>query len=611
MAQKTSLVTASLRVLATSDLHMHIAPHDYFSDQPSSRYGLALVAGLLARARDGHPNTLLFDNGDFLQGSPLGDFVQENGIIPNPMIAAMNSLGYDAANIGNHEFSAGIAPLIAALAGARFPCLSANSLDTATMAPLFATHALLDRKVTADDGSVQDIRVGVIGVLPPQTAVWDAQVLNGQVCMTDMVAAVERLLPDLRDNGAELVIVLAHCGIGTAPALPLAESAALAIATLPGVDALVMGHVHQPFPGPVSETDAAIDPVAGTLFGKPAVMPGCFGSHLGVIDLDLLRSGKGWQVAGHRAQVLPVSEATATSAPPPCPDPGVLAVIDGVHRATRNWARRPIATCTRALHSYFALITDSLPQQVVAKAQAAHVQACLAGTRHEGLPVLAATAPFRAGGRAGPENYSVVPPGPFRVRNAADLYMHPNTVMALEITGEQLAHWLRLSSRIFRRVTGGQKDTPLIDSGVPSFMFDTVHGVTYEIDLSTDWQAPGTSRIRNLRHDGRPVRPDDRFVLATNSYRGSGSGGFATGLKDQVCLADTRLNRDVLIDYLTETAQLPEPDPPNWSFTPLPETSVLFETSPRALAHLAEVGHLRPEPLSVTPSGFLQLRLWL
>lgn len=611
MAKGAAAVTASLRVLATSDLHMHIAPHDYFSDQPCTRYGLALVAGLLTRARQNHPNTLLLDNGDFLQGSPLGDFVQENRITPHPMIAAMNSLGYDAANIGNHEFSGGMAPLAAALEAARFPCISANSLDAASMAPLFATHALLDRRLKADDGSEQPIRIGVIGVLPPQTVIWDAQVLNGRVCMTDMVESVARLLPALRRNGADLVIVLAHCGIGTAPSLPLAESAGLAIAALPGVDALVMGHVHQPFPGPVAEKDAAIDPVAGTLFGKPAVMPGFFGSHLGVIDLDLHRSAAGWQVAGHRAQVTPVCTPGTKAGDAPCPDAGVLAVIDSVHRATRNWARRPVATCRRPFHSYFSLITDTLPQQVVNKAQAAYVRRRLAGTRHAGLPVLAATAPFRAGGRAGPENYSFVPKGPFRIRNAADLYMHPNTVMAFTITGNQLAAWLNQATRIFQTVAPGQQDAPLIDPSVPSFLFDTIHGITYQIDLSADWQGPGTHRIRDLRHEGRPVHPDDRFILATNSYRGSGSGGFAAGLKDQVCLADTRLNRDVVIDYLTENQNLPDPDPPNWSFAPMPGTTVLFETSPRALEHLDEVSHFRPEPLSITKAGFQQLRLWL
>lgn len=601
--------TVDLKILATSDLHMHIAPHDYYQDKPSFRYGLALTARLIAQERTNHPNCILLDNGDFLQGSPLGDFVAAKNIRPNPMIDVMNRLGYDAANIGNHEFSGGLGLLRDAVMDADFPCISANTIETATSAPLFITHAILEKMVTASDGSLHALKIGVIGVLPPQTVVWDAEVLEGKVRTLDMVEAVAALLPKVRAAGASVIIVLAHCGIGTFPDTPMAENAGLSIARLDGIDALVLGHVHLPFPGPLTDAHSAVDAVTGTLFGKPAVMPGCLGSHLGVIELRLQSCDADWEVSSFKAKVVPVDPAAPKPAEQQNSEPDLLAAIGKVHRATRRWASRPISAATQPLHTYFAMVSDTLPQQVINKAQADYVRARLHKTDLADIPVLSATAPFRAGGRAGPENFSVALPGPFRLRNAADLYIHPNSIMAFKVRGDQILDWLHQSTRIFNHISHGARDAPLTDPSVPSFLFDTIHGVTYQIDLSVEWAAQDRRRVTDLRFDGSKVCPEDQFILATNSYRGNGD--FAASLQDQICLADSRMNRDVLIEFLSSQGTLPLADPPNWRFASQPETSVIFETSPLALAYLGDVGHLSLEPLSVTDAGFLQIRLHL
>ncbi|MCB1399202.1 MAG: metallophosphoesterase, partial [Rhodobacteraceae bacterium] len=104
-----------VRVMETNDLHMNILPYDYFADRPSDTRGLARTATLIAQARAEVANALLFDAGDFLQGSPMGDyFAHERGAAPHPMIAAMNAVGYDAVTLGNHEFSYGLEPLLRA-----------------------------------------------------------------------------------------------------------------------------------------------------------------------------------------------------------------------------------------------------------------------------------------------------------------------------------------------------------------------------------------------------------------------------------------------------------------------------------------------------------------
>ncbi len=611
-------VKVRLRIMATSDLHMHLAAYDYYTDQPCPYKGLALTATLIAQARAEAPGALLFDNGDFLQGSPLGDFVSQTGHQPNPCIAAMNHLGYDAVNLGNHEFSFGMDYLRACLAEAVFPCLSANThgrSSTGGLTRFLPPSVLLTRNLTDSTGQRHLLRVGVIGVLPPQTAIWDRQAIGGRVILTDMVEAVALHAPRLRAEGADVVIVLAHSGVGPRFTVPMAENAALSIAALPGVDAIVMGHVHLPFPGPETPCASGVDPMAGMLAGKPAVMPGVYGSHLGVIDLDLARAPTGmhWTVVGHRSEARPVALRSASGAQRPQiePDTELSALIAPAHRAALDWARRPIGRTPRAIHSYFAMVADCSALTLVNRAQVRYVASRLQGGQDEGMPILSATAPFKAGGRAGPGNYSFIPPGDLLLRHAADLYVHPNTIVALQITGADVRHWLERAVQVFNPLTPGQPDQMLLNPDVASFNFDRISGVTYRIDLATP---PGQgARIRDLCWQGTGVCDEDAFILATNSYRSSGSGGFLEVPDARVVFADQTSNRDILISYLADGAHLNDAalyaDAPAWSFAPCPGTSALFDSAPESLAYVDEVAHLSLTPLTLTAQGFQRYRL--
>ena len=617
LGKDTAQPAVTLRVMATSDLHMHLAPHDYHADQPTSRSGLCLTASLIAAARAEAEGAILLDNGDFLQGSPLGDYVARTGLRPHPMIRAMNHLRYDAVNLGNHEFSHGINTLAAALVDARFPILSANTIAApqCRIAPHVVPWTIVTRDLPGSDGQRHRIRVGIIGVLPPETAVWDKQAIAGQVHMLPMTETVRQQVPALRAAGADVIVALAHAGPGASYDLTDSGDGARAIAQLDGVDAVVMGHVHQLFPGPGLPVTAVIDPVHGTIHGKPAVMPGFFGSHLGVIDLTLRQTETGWRVAAGKSALRPIASRAAGGAPIAhvAPDAGLMALVGPVHEATRSWVRKPIGRTARAIHSFFALVTDCPSVQIVNQAQAAHVAQRLAGTVHDGLPVLSTTAPFRAGGLGGPDNFTFVPPGDVLLRHVADLYIHPNTIMALRLTGAQLRGWLECSVRGYRQITPGLADQPLLDPDLPSFLYDTIHGLTYRIDLSQPGADHGGSRIADLRWNGKPVDPAQPFILATNSYRGSGSGGYAPVDGSCVVLAEQTANRDVLSAYLEKTlargaGDLPWPEPA-WRFCAMPGTSVTFDTSPRAADHLADQPGLNLTPLYRTADGFLRLRL--
>lgn len=604
---------AQFRIIATTDLHMHVNAYDYYTDTACADKGLALAAPLIAKARAECACSILVDNGDFLQGSPMGDYVAGKGITPNPMIAAMNGLGYDAVNIGNHEFSHGLDYLSQALSQAKFPCLSANTFraNTQKKTPFLPPFSIVEKTVQDSLGQSHVIRIGVIGVLPPQTTVWDQQSIGGKLRIGGMVNAVEACLPKMRRQGADLVIALAHCSIGEAEACESAENAALNIARLDGIDAVVMGHAHLTFPGPAFLAAAQVDPSAGTLAGKPAVMPGAYGSHVGIIDLWLERGQGRWRITTHQSEARGVGPNIAPSYPNGIENAQIARLSAQSHAATLDWARKPIGRIGRTIHSYFAAVSDSATVALVNQAQAHYVRSQLAGSTYASLPVLSASAPYKAGGRGGPGNYSFCQSGEMLRRHAADLCVHPNTVVGLSLTGAEIVAWLEQSSRFFQQIRPGSTDAPLLNTEVPSFQFDTILGLTYTIDLAAAGVQAAQPRILDPRYQGQQIEPDQMFILATNSYRSSGSGGFFAPDPQRIVLAGQKTTREVLIDYVASGAATSFAPEPTWRFGPLADTTVTFSTTPLALSYLGDVAHLDLTPLSLGPDGFQTVRLAL
>jgi 2',3'-cyclic-nucleotide 2'-phosphodiesterase/3'-nucleotidase len=632
----------TLRILATTDLHGHILPWDDLGNRPAPDRGLAQISSLIAKARAEVPGSLLLDNGDFLNGSPLADHVaqaarpnsrlgQGRGNQPHPMIAAMNHLGYDAVTLGNHEFSEGLGLLRHALRQARFAtvCTNLDRLDPTGQArrPFVPRQILLRRQLWDQDGTPHEVVVGILGFLPPQTTVWERHHLAGKLAVRSILDSVRAAVPRLRHAGADLVIALSHSGIGEADGTKSPdpqgggdETISGKLAQIDGIDAVVAGHTHQLFPpAPAPGLAKAKDHLPGAL-AKPIVMPGFYGSHLGVLDLALCRTAQGWRVERFATSLRPVARRIGPLGRLQSlvkPDPKLATLVARDVANMRAAADQPIGVTAGPLHSYFALIGWAPVQELLARAQAANMRRLLTGKPEADWPLLVAAAPFKAGGRAGPSNYIDIPPGPLTARHIADLYMHPNSPVALRMTGADLARWLERSVSLFHTVQPGSTDATLIDPGFPSHNFDMIHGLSYTIDLSQPARhdafghviAPKAQRIRNLRYQGQPVRPTDRFVLATNSYRtGSAAGFFGTHPPDMLA-EDNRPMRHVLHDHIRTASPLHLATQPHWGFAPMPATSVIFDTSPGALTLADQVPPI--EPLGLQPTGFLRFRLRL
>jgi 2',3'-cyclic-nucleotide 2'-phosphodiesterase / 3'-nucleotidase len=611
-----------LRILATSDLHANVLAWDYHANAPSDKVGLARVATLIRQARAEQPQALLFDNGDFLHGSELGDFLAETTPVlrsgrplrAHPIIAAMNLLGYDAAALGNHEFGYGLRFLRRSLAATNFPIVCSNLYFKPTRgAPLSAPYLMLERAFLDRDGVKHHLRIGVLGFIPPQTMTWEHRYLKSRASVADIVASARDLIPVLRRQGVDLIIALSHSGISGEPASAGQENASSALAALAGIDAVVAGHTHLVFPT-AQQRDIA---------GKPVVMPGFYGSHLGVIDLRLNLTAQGWRVTDFKAEARPIAKRCGANGRMMAlvqDDPSIAECAEAMHQELLVRSDKQLGQTPIPLNSYFALISDAAAIRLVARAQAAHVANALQGRPEAALPLLSAAAPFKAGGRGGPENYTAVSPGTLRARHISDLYIHPNSICALRVTGAEVALWLERTVSLYRQISDDARDVKLLDESFPGFNVDTIDGLRYEVDLSQPARFdthgntinPEARRICDLRFDGAPIQPDQVFVLATNSYRAAGGVGFAGAAEANIIYDAPDGNREVLAAFLRAGGAPHASDAvPRWRFKPIKGASVVFESAPAAANHLSEVPHLRIDPLEVGATGFRRFRLWL
>lgn len=593
-----------LRILETTDVHMNLLDYDYYQDKPTDEYGLARTASLIRAARAESPNSLLFDNGDLLQGNPLGDFMArvkplQPGQV-HPAYKVLNALGVDAANVGNHEFNYGLPFLRQAIAGASFPYVSANvHVDDGSPAEqqphAFTPYVILDRMFKDSTGALRPLKVGVIGFVPPQIMVWDRQHLSGRLTVRDILATARRLVPEMKARGADIVVAIPHSGFERGSAtLPMAENAVARLAEVPGIDAILFGHSHGEFPGPFFASYPKADVARGTINGVPAVMPGRWGDHLGVVDLVLDDSSGRWTVKDARAEIRPIRDR-ATRKPLVEADPMVARLVAEEHAGTLAYARAEVAHTRTPIQSYFAQVADDPSVQLVAQAQLAYLARAVQGTDYEGLPLLSAAAPFKTGGRMGWSYYTDIPAGPIAVRGLADLYVYPNTFKAVLLTGAQVREWLEMAAGQFNRIDpAGPPEQDLVNPAFPSYNFDTIDGVSYEIDLraparyerSGKLVAPDAHRIVALSYRGRPIDERARFLVATNNYRASGGGNFP-GLDGSTIVIDAPdENRSVLLQHLGAMKQVDPQADGNWRIRPVPGVRMRFVSGAGGIPHL-------------------------
>ncbi len=609
-ADENSNSTVQLRLMETTDIHSHVVNYNYYQDKQTSEFGLALTATLIEQARSETANTILFDNGDLIQGNPLASYISKQGLEEgdvHPVYKAMNQLDYAAGNIGNHEFNYGIEFLQEAIDDANFPYINANVYvddgddNPANDENFFTPYKIIPKKVTDEAGNEHTVDIGVIGFVPPQIMQWDKANLEGKVIAKDIYKTAQKFVPQMVKEGADIVVAIPHSGVGTPEITEKEENAVYDLTKIPGIDAILFGHSHLIFP---SDDFAGLENVnleKGTINGVPSVEAGMWGDHLGIVDLTLQKDGEDWDVIDSKSEARPIYNSE-TGEPLVEPDQDILDAVQGDHQSTLEYIRGQVGETTAPIYSYFARVKDDPSVQIVSDAQTWYTEKIVQGTEYEGMPILSAAAPFKAGGRGGADYYTYIPEGPIAIKNVADLYVYPNTLKVVKLNGAQVREWLEMSAGQFNRIDPNTtEEQSLINTSFAAYNFDVIDGVTYEIDVtnpqrySDDGELinPDSHRIVNLQFNGEPIDEDQAFLIATNNYRASGGGNFPHLDGSNIVLSPQIENRQAVIDYIKNNVTIDPSADDNWTYAPVDgNVQATFNSSPEARQLIDEQGNI-------------------
>jgi 2',3'-cyclic-nucleotide 2'-phosphodiesterase/3'-nucleotidase len=508
---------AVITVLATTDLHGNLYPVDYGTGRPANR-GLAKIATLIRAAEAENPNHLLIDCGDTIQGTPL-EYVHQNAVrsgtstAPDPMMLAMNRLGYAAMAVGNHEYNFGLKNLDKARSEAAFPWLSAN---TAGGERPFAPYIVK---------TIAGVKIAVIGITTPVVPTWEKPENLGTYRFLPPVDAVRTTLEKLRTaEHPDLVLVASHSGIGEDHNENVVEPLAAAV---PQLDAILFGHTHQELEG-------------RNIGGVLVVQPKNWGISLARLDFTFERQGSGpWKLTAKKSRLVPVTAQTAAAI-------DILEIAKPYHEAAERYLNSPVAESSADLSAAPGRVEDTAVVDAIQRVQLFYSKADVSFT-----------ALFNQGLR--------IAKGPVTVRQIAALYPYDNELYAIDGDGKMVKDALENAARYYLSCSGARcGEPPLTNREVQGFNYDMAEGVEYEIDLTR----PEGDRIRNLRWKGRPLAPGQKLRIAINNYRAAGSAGYGMFRGAKIVWKSQEEIRDLIVRYYTERKALPTAPTNNWRVLP-------------------------------------------
>ncbi|MGK5523222.1 bifunctional metallophosphatase/5'-nucleotidase [Micromonospora sp. URMC 107] len=547
--------TWDLTILGTSDTHGNVYNWDYYSDaeyddSKHNDVGVAKLAALVKQIRAERRGraTLVLDAGDTIQGTPLATFYAKQEPITttgetHPMANAMNVLGYDAVTLGNHEFNYGLPLLAKWISQLGFPALAANAVNVATGKPAFLPYVI--KKVSVGFAA-PPLRVGILGLTNPGSAIWDKANVEGKLRFDDMIATAAKYVPIMRARGADIVLISAHGGdSGTSsygPELPIENPTALIAQQVPGIDAILFGHAH---------AEVAEKFVTNERTGEQVLLtePSKWGQRLSRMDFTLARERGRWKITSKTAALLNTNTVVE--------DPKVLAAVRAQHQKTVAYVNQVVARSTVELSAAESRYKDTPILDFINHVQTEVVGQALAGTSYADLPVLSIAAPF--------SRTAVFPAGDVKIRDVAGLYVFDNTLEAVVLSGAEVRTYLEYSAKYFRTLAPGAPVDPaaISNPAVPDYNYDVFSGLEYDIDIAK----PVGQRVTRLVLPGTdtPVADNAQFVVAVNNYRRSGGGNFPGIVKTQVYNEQQEI-RQLLIDWAQARGTIDPTDfyQPNW-----------------------------------------------
>ncbi len=520
---------AHITILSTTDLHGNIYPLDYNTNKPDVR-GLARVATIVKQARKENSGLLLLDSGDTIQGTPLTfHHAKINNKPPDPMMTAMNAVGYDAMAVGNHEYEFGLDVLNKARGEARFPWLSANTYKRGTGETYFQPFIVKE---------VNGVRIGIIGLTTPgMPSLDDPERYYSKIDVREPVSEAKKWTAVLREREhVDLVVIAMHMGLEADlrtgekyPGQMPNENAALAIAeNVPGIDVILMGHTHREVPSVY---------VNGVLLAQAEK----WGRSVARADVYLEKTSAAgrWRVVAKSSRTIPVGDQVEAN-------PEVLRIAEPYHRETQAWLDQVIGDSPVELKAGEERFRDTAILDLVHRVQ-----------------LELGNADVSTAMTLNPK--ARIPKGPVTVRDIIGFYEYEATPVVVEVTGKQLKEALEHSARHFGPYKPNTPLSELTDERFPSYTYDVAEGITYDLDISK----PVGERIQNMRLRGQPVSATQKLRLATITFRVNGGAGYTMFKDAKVIYRSSKELRELIIDWVKRNGHIPTTPTNNWRLLPL------------------------------------------
>lgn len=551
----TALASDSARItlLATSDLHGNIVGWDYLTASPAD-VGLAKIYTLVKQEREKNPNTILIDNGDILQGTPLATYyssIDKTWKI-HPMFQVFNAMNYDAIVLGNHEFNYGLNLLQKAIASSKAPVLSANTIDSRT-GKMWKEVKPYTIKECNIKGEI--VKIAIIGLTTNAIPNWENAENYAGLEFKDQVATLQKIIKKLK-NKVDILIVASHSGIEIdGQETILGENQIAAIAnSCPEISLIIAGHRHITIDNdnPVKNAKNEIIYDKGIINKIPVLEPNCWGKFLGKADLDFAKINGKWQLVQ-----LTTSNITTKGI---AEDPTIVALVKPYHEATLKYLATKIGTATADFAALDGTIHDTPLVSLIHEVQ-----------RYYGKAQLSAAATFNS--------QALIKQGDIRLQHIYSLYSYENYMYTIKVTGVQLLKYLEHSARYYKQAMPGDTIIGTNYNGLADYNYDMISGVDYLIDITK----PQGQRIKNLTYNGVPVKEQDEFTLAINNYRANGGGGYMSAIgfnlgadkgkitfNSMTAYGDDGQVRNLIIRYIKEKNSISPNVSNNWKVTTIP-----------------------------------------
>ena len=498
-------------ILHTNDVHVGLEENIGYD-------GLALYKKEVEALYD---HVLLVDAGDAIQGAAIGAMSKGEEIIK-----IMNRLGYDLAVPGNHEFDFGFDVLddCSEKLDCGYTCANFCTIDGE---PVFKPWRILE---------AGNLKIGFVGTVTPDTFTRSAikNIVNevGQP-MYDFLAdetgerlagALQKSINEVRDHGADYVILVAHLGKYTANTSIFSSNAIVGM--LNGVDMVVDGHSHEVYNTSIPDKDGNPVPIAqtGTKMQNIGQLTIYKDGHLEENLIDLVPESSG----------LPEESVTRKNMERYV-DPDMKAFIDEI------------------IASYDGVMSRKIGDLSVDLIKRDENGNDLSRTGENGLCELAADA-FRSAGKT---QAALIGAGTVRTnleagevtyKDVVDILPYCNEVIMTEVSGQMLLDALEFGVSFLPDEAGA---------------FPQVSGITFRINkdiassvrinekkqfLSVD----GGYRVSDVKVDGKDLDPEAIYTLAISDYLFTGGDGY-TMFENANIISSTKLpDNEVVMKYIEE-----------------------------------------------------------